>query len=219
VLDSINLIRGSDAWLDRYDQVMDQWLGQYLKWLTKSKMANKAAVKDDRHGSWYYYQTTAVAWYLNDTKVLSKQLKGAKANLARQFDSKGGLPNELKRTKAFVDSCTNLEALTATAVIADKAGKKFWNLPSKKKSSIAKGVNFLIPAALNGSWQYDDPKNVTPYSCLDSFNRYAQFSGSEEAKSAVSNILSNIAAKEKKSGNEKRAYYRFALHDPALVSQ
>lgn len=219
VLDSINLIRNSDAWPERYDQVMNQWFTEYLKWLTKSKMANKAAVKDDRHGSWYYYQTTAVSWYLGDKKTLSKQLKGAKTNIARQFDSNGSLPKELERSKAFVDSCVNLEALTATAVIAEKAKKKLWTVPSKKNSSIAKGLNFVMPAALSGSWQYDDDKDVRPYACLNALNRYAEYSNAADIKSAVSKILSNIANKEKKSGDEKRAYYRFALHKPQLISQ
>jgi len=219
VLDSINLIRDSGAWPERFDQVMDQWFTQYLKWLTKSKMANKAAAKDDRHGSWYYFQTAALSWYLNDKKTLNKQLKNAKANLATQFDPDGSLPNELRRSKAFIDSCQNLQALTGTAIIADKANKKFWDLPSKSKSSIAKGINFLMPTALSGSWKYDEDKDVKGYACLDSFNRYAEYSNSAEAKSAVNTILSSIGSKEKPSGDEKRAYYRFALHKPQLVSQ
>jgi len=218
ILDSVSFIRDSGYWSERFDQVMNQWLSRYLEWLTKSRTAQKAAKKDTRHGSWYYYQTTALAWYLNDQKLLSKQLKGAKANMLSQFNSKGGLPNELKRSKAFADSCFNLDALTSIAVIADKANKKFWNIPSKKKSALGKGVNFLLAAAQQEEWQYDE-KKLRPYQCIDVFSRYAEHSQSAEIQTAVSDILSNIANKKKKSGDERRAYNRYALTQPELVEE
>ena len=214
ILDSINLIRGSAYWSDRFDQVMNQWLATYLKWLTGSKMGHKTAKKESRHGTWYFFQTSALAWYLEDKKALSRQIKAAKGIMAAQFNGKGGQPKKLKRSKPFRDSCFNLEGLTGIAVIAEKANKKFWN----HRSAISKGVGFLMPAAQSGEWEHES-KSVKSHECLNAFAHYAEYADSAQAKSAISNILSTIDAKEKKSGDEKRAYARIALYKPHLLAQ
>ena len=214
ILDSINLIRGSQFWPERFDQVMNQWLSTYLHWLTGSKMGHKTSEKETRHGSWYYFQTSALAWYLNDEKALSRQFKRARGIMSPQFNGKGAQPEQLKRSKPFRDSCFNLEALTNIGVIAEKANKKFWN----HRSTIAKGVTFLLPVAQSGEWEYEKSA-LRSYECLNAFANYAEYADSAEAKTAISNILTAIDNKGKKSGDEKRAYARIALYKPHLLGQ
>jgi len=214
ILDSINLLRGTEVWPERFDQVMDQWFATYLKWLTGSKMGANAAKKENRHGSWFYFQTSALAWYLNDKKALARQFKQARPIVNAQFNSKGGQPEELKASKPYSRSCFNLDAITGIAVIAEKANKKFWS----KSKPLIKGINYVLPVAQGNEWA-DQSEKLKPEECIDSLNRYAEYSNSAEVKAAVVKILSDIANKEKKSGDEKRAYARYALLKPALVSQ
>ena len=208
------MLRGSEAWSDRYDEVMNQWFSTYLKWLTGSKMGAKASAKETRHGSWYYFQTSALAWYLQDEKTLARQIKRVKPILRGQFNSKGGQPEALKESDSYARSCFNLDAMTGIGVIAEKAGKKFWS----KNKSVLKGLSHMMPVAHTGEWSQESDKLVVGQ-CIDAFNRYAEHSGSAEAKAAVSKILTDIASKEKKSSDEKRIYNRYALFKPQLVSQ
>ena len=210
ILDSINLIRNSGQWSERFDSVMNQWFTQYLKFLTGSKMGQNAATKTDRNGSWYYFQTMALAWYLDDSKTLKRQLKSAKGILKGQFDANGALVKELGRSSSFADSCFSLEGLTAAAVVAEKAGKKFWSLPSEKKSSIAKGVNYLVPAALNGSWA-DSDEEIKVARCVVAFDRYAKYSNSAEVASSVDSLIAEINSKAKRSSDERRVFRQYTL--------
>jgi len=213
ILDSINLIRGSAHWSERFDQVMNQWLTQYLTWLTGSKMGHNAAKKTDRNGSWYYLQTTSLAWYLNDTKALSRNIKFAKGNLKKQFNSKGGLIKELGRSKSYSDSCFSLEGLTGIAIIANKAGKKFWDLPSKNKSSIAKGINYLIPASIDGNWT-DSEEDIDVTDCIVAFSRYAEYTGSSDVSTTVNTLQAEISDKAKKGSDDRRALRYLTLLNP-----
>ena len=210
VLDSINLIRSSGVWSERFDQVMDQWLATYLEYLTGSKMGGSAAKKTDRNGSWYYLQTSALAWYLDDQKVLKRQFKLAKDIMKSQFNGKGGLVKELDRSSSLRDSCFSLEGLTGIAVIADKAGKKFWDLPSKKNSSIGKGINYIMPAVVSGDWSHSD-EDIDVSDCLVAIDRYAEYSDSAELKSSVSNLLKEVSDKDKKSSDDKRVISQLTL--------
>jgi len=210
ILDSINLIRNSGYWSERFDAVMNQWLATYLKWLTGSEMGRKASEKKDRHGSWYYYQTSALSWYLNDQKTLSRQFKLAKNMMKKQFNKEGGLILELDRSKSYSDSCFSLSGLTAIAVIAEKAGKKFWDLPSQKKSSIAKGIEYMKPATINGEWAHSD-ESIDVKDCADAFSRYAEYSKSAQLKATVSTLLDEIEVKTKKSSDDKRFLIRHTL--------
>ncbi len=218
ILDSVNLIRNSEHWTERFDGVMNQWFTQYLTFLTTRKMGQNASKKKDRNGSWYYFQTTALSWYLNDLKTLKKQLKLAKAKMKEQFNADGGLVDEIKRSNSYADSCFNLDGLTAVAVVAEKSGNKFWDLPSKKKSAIGKGLNYMIPATVNGQWAHKSSE-IDVVDCLDAFNRYAEYSGSGEMKSIVNGLLTEIADKGKNSSDERRALMRYGLYKPNLVSQ
>ena len=217
ILDSISLIRNSGFWSERFDGVMNQWFAAYLQYLTGSKMGHNALKKNDRNGSWYLFQTSALAFYLGDDKVLKRQLKFAKGKLKDQFNGSGGLVKEITRSNSYTDSCFNLEGLTALAVVADKANKKFWDLPSKKKSAIGKGLQYMVPATVKGDWAHD-AKDIDVVDCLDAFTRYAELSGSPEMKSVVSGMLTEISDKGKQSGDEKRALMRFGLYKPHLLN-
>lgn len=212
VLDSINLIRDSEFWPERFDQVMNQWFTTYLKWLTGSKMGAKASEKENRHGSWYYFQTSALAWYLDDKKVLARQFKRAKQVITGQFNKNGGQPQELKESDPYSKSCANLDGITSIALIAQKADKKFWS----KNKSIVKGINYVLPVAQGKAWP-DQSEKLKPGACIDVFNRYADYSNSPEARAAVTKILTDIKNKEKKSSDEKKIYNRYALLKPELL--
>jgi len=74
ILDSIVLYQGSEHWSKEDDEKMNQWLSDYLAWLTDSKLGKSGAEQTNNHGSWYRFQVIALAWYLHKNDVLEHQL-------------------------------------------------------------------------------------------------------------------------------------------------
>lgn len=206
ILDSINLIRNSGHWSERFDNVMNQWFGEYLRFLSGSNMAKSVIKKKDRNASWYYFQTIALAWYLDDKKALSRNIKQAKSKMKEQFNGKGGLVSELGRSRSYRDSCFSMEGLTGVAVIAKKAGKNLWKLP-------AKGIDYLTPAIVNGDWT-DSGEEINVSDCIVAISRYAQYSDSAELKTTVSNLFNEIVDKGKKSSDDRRVLKNLTLLNP-----
>ena len=116
VLDSIVLFSESGHWSDHDNTQMNQWLNEYLTWLTDSKVGKSGAKQTNNHGSWYRFQVTALAWYLGQDILLDEYLQKAKAGMAQQFNEEGAQEHELKRTKSFFYSSFNLNAITRIAV-------------------------------------------------------------------------------------------------------
>lgn len=215
--DSINFIRGSGFWSDQNNEAMNQWLNDYLIWLTSSELGLSGATQTNNHGSWYFFQTVALAWYLNDKSLLSKQLEQAQKTMQFQFDKEGRQSHELERTKSYFYSCFNLQALTSIAIIADKAEMPFWDAPSKQNSTLAQGISYLLPAAEGRHWPHPT-KGVTAADCIDVFHRYAEYSGSVRTKAVVRNILTEISDKEQ-SSSDKVLYQQYALFYPELLPE
>lgn len=145
VLDSIALFEKSEYWSPTDEEQMNQWLGEYLAWLTTSKLGKSGAKQTNNHGSWYRFQVLALAWYLQKDDMLSSQIELAKKAMDEQFNEQGGQEHELERTRSFFYSCFNLNAITRTAIIVNKTGDSMWNYPSKKDSELANAIEFLLP--------------------------------------------------------------------------
>ncbi|MBU2885053.1 alginate lyase family protein [Gilvimarinus agarilyticus] len=146
VLDSITLLSDSEYWSEKDDAAMNQWLREYLDWLTQSKVGKQGAQQTNNHGSWYRFQVAALAYYLDDKALLSEAVEATKASLASQLDKSGGQSHELSRTRSFFYSCFNLKALTSVAVVAERAGTPFWDYTTSNNRSLELALDYLMPA-------------------------------------------------------------------------
>jgi len=217
VLDSISLFSESEHWSDADNESMNSWLRDYLKWLTKSKLGKEGAKQENNHGSWYRFQTTALAYYLDDEKLLARELKQARKALGKQFDDEGAQKHELKRTKSFFYSCFNLDAITRIAVIAEKADQSLWEHPSADESEISQAINFLMPTVQGEAWPYPT-KGVELDHFIPVLDRWSDQTGNTEHKALLKNLLDESQKTNPSDKDGLSLYEYFALFDPDALN-
>ena len=215
VLDSIVLFSESDHWSDDDNTQMNQWLEEYLTWLTDSKVGKSGAKQTNNHGSWYRFQVTALAWYLGRDILLDEYLQKAKAGMAQQFNDEGAQEHELKRTKSFFYSSFNLNAITRIAIIADKAGESLWNYPSSGKGELEKAINYLMPVVRGEPWPHPT-KGVKLVDFAQVLGRYVEHTGSQEDKALLKTVLLDAQKKADGENYETRVVNAFALFNPSV---
>ncbi|MFT2091187.1 alginate lyase family protein [Paraglaciecola sp. 2405UD69-4] len=212
MLDSITLFSASPWWSAKDNEDMNQWLSEYLSWLTTSKIGKAGAKQTNNHGSWYYFQVTALSWYLGDTSSLRQALEHTQSHMMQQFDEQGAQHHELARTRPFFYSCFNLEALTSIAKIANKVDINLWQYPSAETSVLTTAVDYLIPAAKGEPWRHGkSPIKATDL--IDVLYRYNQYSDGEPQKALFNELVSNI------KNDKADSYSRFILLHPNILSE
>lgn len=154
VLDAITLISDSGHWSVEQNKAMNDWLSQYLDWLTNSKVGKQGAQQKNNHGSWYRFQVAALARYLNKKASFKEVVDAAKASFAHQFNATGAQPDEVKRTRGFFYSCFNLEALLSLGFMAEQAGLAFWDYRSEDQQNLQLAIDYLLPVVDGKPWPH-----------------------------------------------------------------
>jgi len=217
VLDAIEIFSKSSYWNDENQAQMNEWLDAYLTWLTTSKLGKSGAKQSNNHGSWYRFQVTALAWYLGKSNLLETQLQIAKIAMAEQLDKHGAQTHELKRTKSYFYSCFNLNALTRTAIVAEKAGDSMWDYPSKDSSKLAQAIEYLIPAA-NGEQEWPHPtKGLNFTQLIAPLERYISHSNKNQYRGLLSSLVKQVREKANGENYEARLLNDYALLKPSVL--
>ena len=217
VLDSITLFSGSEHWSDEENESMNNWLKAYLKWLTKSQLGKEGAKQENNHGSWYRFQTTALAFYLGEEKLFARELKQTKKAMGKQFNDEGAQKHELKRTKSFYYSCFNLDAVTRIAVIAERADQSLWDYPSTEKSELSQAIDFLMPTALGEPWPYPT-KGINLDSFLPVLSRWVDQTNNTEHKKLLKKLLHESQNAASDEQGKLSLYDSFALFNPDALN-
>jgi hypothetical protein len=158
VVDGIGMIRGSKSWTDADQAGMTMWFRDYLHWLRTSKNGKEEAAAVNNHGSWYDVQVATFALFVGENETgVKKLLEECKTKrIARQIEPDGRQPLELKRTKAFDYSQTNLRALFALATLGDRVGIDLWRYETPDGRGIRKALDWLIPFATGEKkWEHE----------------------------------------------------------------
>jgi hypothetical protein len=158
VVDSIGLIRGSKAWSDADHAGVIAWFRDYLHWLRTSRNGKEEAAAANNHGSWYDVQVATFALFVGEGESGVKKLleESQTKRIARQIEPDGREPLELKRTKAFDYSQTNLRALFALATLGDRVGVDLWRFETPDGRGIRKALDWLIPFATGEKkWEHE----------------------------------------------------------------
>ncbi|WP_343553258.1 alginate lyase family protein [Pantoea sp.] len=130
VVDALALLRNAPGWQQADETAMQRWFSDYLQWLRHDPLALQEAVAKNNHGSWYCTQVAGIAWYLGDRATVKAMVQLARNKMAGQIGADGMQPLELARTRSFHYSYFNLQALTALAQLASKAGlADLWHGP------------------------------------------------------------------------------------------
>jgi hypothetical protein len=158
VVDGIGMIHRSRAWSDADHAGMTAWFRDYVKWLRTSKNGKEEAVAANNHGSWYDVQVATFALFVGEDEADVKNfLEESKTKrIARQIEPDGRQPLELKRTKAFDYSQTNLRALFALATLGERVGVDLWRYETPDGRGIRKALDWLIPFATGEKkWEHE----------------------------------------------------------------
>lgn len=217
ILDAVEIFAESDHWNNDDQQKMNHWLEEYLTWLTTSELGKKGAQQTNNHGSWYRFQVITLAWYLDKSELLNQQLKIAKEGMASQLDENGAQSHELKRTKSYFYSCFNLNALTRTAIIAEKAGNSMWDYPSKENSKLAQAIEYLTPAA-SGEQEWPHPtKGLNVTQLIVPLERYTSHHQSDEHRALLSKLIKQAHVQANGENSETRILNNYALLKPSML--
>lgn len=215
VLDPIIFFSNSKYWDKEDDLVMDQWLRDYMIWLAYSPTGKDGATQENNHGTWYYYQVTAIAWYNKDMTLLKNTLPKVKKLFASQLDDEGGQHRELKRTRSYFYSCFNLDAFTRIATIAEKAGLPIWDYESPDGKNLRKAVDFLIPATKDDTkWEYKTKKGVDTFYMALVLERIKDKIDNNEYTEVLKNIVTEMSATKQKGMRKRFLVEHHLLYKP-----
>lgn len=159
VVDALTLLRAAPGWQPADEKAMRQWFTDYLHWLQHSPLALEEAAAENNHGSWYCAQVAGIAWYLDDRATVTAMVQLARSKMATQIRADGSQPAELARTRSFHYSYFNLQALTAMAQLASKAGLgDLWH-SRQQSGSLLDALDAIAP--------YSDEQKAWPWKNRD----------------------------------------------------
>lgn len=208
ILDGITLLSKSKKWSAEYEKKFNRWLFEYEIWLTISPTGVRGAAQENNHGSWYNYQVAALAYYNGNMNLLKKTIERTKELFSIQQDANGAQKHELERTRSYFYSCFNLDALTRTAIVAEKAKMPIWDYASKDNGKgILKAIDFLQPAANGGEWTHKTTKKGLEVAYLAPvLKRLVGRINTPEYEATYKVIYDAFLEKEKKTSKEKKIY-------------
>ena len=143
---------------------MVAWAGDYLQWLTKSKIGLDENAALNNHGTYYDAEAVSLALFIGKTDFARKKLLAAREKrIAKQIEPDGKMPQELRRTLSFGYSTFNLTAEMQLADLGSKVGVDLWHYQTADGRSILKAAEFMAPFA--------DPDRAWPYQSIRRPNR------------------------------------------------
>jgi len=168
IVDTIGLLESSGAWTENDRHGMQQWCGDYLKWLRSSSHGLGEEKKLNNHGTWYDAQVVSLSLFTGQKDLARDILEQVKIRrIDKHIQPDGGQPHELARTKSLGYSIMNLNGFFQLATMGEKLGLDLWYYESHDGRSIQKALDFLA--------SYADVKNKWPYEQIIPFRPAALF--------------------------------------------
>lgn len=135
----------AEGWNSTFDGQMQDWVKDYIGWITTNKVALEEKAAPNNHGSFYYTQLAAL--YLitgdNDNAVATAK-EYFEGKFTSQILENGDQPLESARTRPYHYLAYNLAAIITTGRIAEYAGANFWNSTATSGVGIEKAAEFAM---------------------------------------------------------------------------
>jgi hypothetical protein len=156
VVDAMQLLKDSKSWTNEIDRGLRDWFTSYLQWLLESSNGKEESAAKNNHGTTYDVQVSTIALYLGKRDVVKQiALAAGEKRIAVQIEPDGSQPLELERTKSWGYSVMNLDGLVNLALLAKQTGVDLWHFSTNDGRSIKRGIDFLLPFAVDGKkWPY-----------------------------------------------------------------
>ena len=186
VIDAVAVLdSGAPGWVERDHKDMTAWFSEFLGWLQTSPNGQDEKAATNNHGSFFDQQEAALALYTGQPALAKSIVLAAQTSrIDVQINGDGSQPLELSRTRSWHYSMFNLMALTRLADVGRHVGVNLWDYTSPTGGTLAKAVDFLIPAATGQSaWPYPESK-FQPFRMLDVIHAAAD-AGDSAALAAV----------------------------------
>lgn len=155
--DALVLLANSKYWTAKDQTAMTAWAGEYLQWLTTSKLGRAEGKASNYHGTFYDAQVTALALFVGNTTLAREILESAQhERIAKQIDPDGSQPRELHRATSFNYCVFNLTAMLDLASLGQNAGVDLWHFATDDGRGIRKALEFMAAyadPARQWSWQ------------------------------------------------------------------
>ncbi|WP_372753999.1 alginate lyase family protein [Mariniflexile sp.] len=198
--DALLILSKSSHWTKNDNLKINNWLNDYLTWLTESELGIKENNQDNNHASWYKFQIANLSFHLNNRTLTKKIITSTQESLEKQLDFEGKQIHELERTRSFFYSCYNLEALTGIAIVGDKIDMDLWNYESENNKSLTLALEFLIPVIHGESWNYTEINGVDLSDLLPSLIRISNHIKSNRYTDLINKTIKILVEKEKTTG-------------------
>lgn len=152
-LDAVRIIQ-NDGFLSSQEQnMLKEWLAEYLQWLRTSPQGTKERSSKNNHGLYYDLQVASIACFLEEHILVRDTLRDSRFRILEHFKSDGSQPHELNRTTTAHYCCFNLQGWIHLALLAEFCGEDLWNFEGKEGQSIKKAMHWLL-AHMGKEWPY-----------------------------------------------------------------
>jgi hypothetical protein len=190
VIDSIGLLAGSRAWTKADQRGLENWFGEFLRWMQESKNGRDEAAAKNNHGTYYDVQVTSFALFLGKQDLAKEVLQTARQKrIALQIEPDGRQPLELVRTKAWGYSTGNLDGLMLLARLGENVGVDLWHYQTPDGRSIRHALDYLVAYAMGErKWPYQQLGEWPPQMLFPLIRRGAAKYGNEPYRSVLAKL-------------------------------
>ena len=202
VPDAVMILSNSAHWTQNDTQKINQWLTDYVTWLTESDLGKTENNQNNNHASWYKYQVATLALYLGNKPLAKDMVNLAQQSLEQQLDTEGKQTHEIARTRSFFYSCYNLDALTSIAEVGDKLGMDMWHYKTKDGKSLILAFKYLAPVINGEAWAYTDIHGTDVSDLMDALARMSIYAPSKEISGLLNKSIALLVKKEQETGKK-----------------
>ncbi len=158
IVEGIGLIEPAKVLTEAEMTGLQDWFGSFVKWMAASPIGREERAKNNNHGMHYDFLITHFALFAGLDPVANVISGGFPTKrLAVQIDAKGGLPDELARTRSFHYSFFALEAAVQLATVGECVGVDLWNAKTAEGRGLDTAFAYLAPyQAKITSWPIKD---------------------------------------------------------------
>jgi hypothetical protein len=146
MLDGVELLKTSKAFLVSDQEAIKKWFTDYLKWMETSEIAAEEKKAKNNHGTAFDVQVVRFALFVGNNAEAKKIITEFPAKrLFKQIKSNGAQPRELARTTALGYSTFNLTHFLDMCQIATKLNINLLEAVSSDGRGVLKAADFLVP--------------------------------------------------------------------------
>jgi len=145
LLDGVDLIKTSKAWMAKDQDSLKGWFRSFLYWLRTSRIGLDELNTKNNHGVWYDAQSLSIALYLDSTQLADEIVLRAAGRLDAEMNDDGFFPLELKRTTSLHYSVFILNAFFVIAQMSEQTKTDLWTWRSPSGKTLQRAFEAILP--------------------------------------------------------------------------